>query len=450
MAPRIADDQQTRLSMGTPMKSSAGSALQSLMSKGAKSNSPSPSGSPKMQGGETGNRPKVATDQKTVVSSATQLKATSKAGALLSSLVTSPKVKAAPKEAESARPTHSDRALEEAEAKVPLLGSGDGAVGLVASTQASPTQWPASQSVEAPHSDCSRALSVAGAICLLLLVVVVAGIVFLVKPQAHPHHTQGSLRKEGHEAASTSQRPVVSTRSEAPRETKPTAKEAVIKDQDQVRDSRSSTTTSSLWGEKENERAELQRNEHIESQNSQAAEAFDKAVAPLIADIGEAKHALSEGYDCEDEKGLRANEWSSEHIEYCCVNNDVGCDALPSANCDSPEAITDWTGWTESCNECGGGRKYRYRRWRPAFRHCDAANLPRYVHFRDEEPCHEVDVNKFVLEWSHWGQCSVSCGYGYRERVREMTKLAFQCHLDGAFPLKGTVPCERPPRMHSQ
>eukprot|EP00913_Durusdinium_trenchii_P034861 g32609.t1 len=153
MAPRIADDQQTRLSMGTPMKSSAGSALQSLMSKGAKSNSPSPSGSPKMQGGETGNRPKVATDQKTVVSSATQLKATSKAGALLSSLVTSPKAdppcppgrpgevvqlgqaKAAPKEAESARPTHSDRALEEAEAKVPLLGSGDGAVGLVASTQ---------------------------------------------------------------------------------------------------------------------------------------------------------------------------------------------------------------------------------------------------------------------------------------------------------------------------
>ena len=30
-------------------------------------------------------------------------------------------------------------------------------------------------------------------------------------------------------------------------------------------------------GLEENERAELQRNEHIESQNSQAAEAFDKA-----------------------------------------------------------------------------------------------------------------------------------------------------------------------------
>ncbi|CAJ1437752.1 unnamed protein product [Effrenium voratum] len=438
MPPRVADDQQTRLT-ATPMTSSAGSALQSLMTgKGAKS-----SGAAGTLGA-AGERPKAdqktvvssapKTDQKTVVSSATHLNSTSKAGALLSSLVKpSPKSAAATGDTEAhAKPTHSDRALEEAEAKVPLLGS------------ATPDPQ-ASAGVVQPASgnDGAKLPSVIGALCILVLVAAVAAVVLLVKPQAHAH-PQG-LRSAA-QATTKNGRPVQSRHPRAPHArapAKPAPSEArSVTRPPQASSARWARSRQRIQTTQAASSSQRRRGVQMTTQAPRDTEAMAEALKPYLTDVGEAQH--SGAFDCGDTQGLRLQRWSAEHIEYCCVNEDIGCGVLPATiDCRSPNAITDWSPWSDTCNACGGGERSRARRFKPAFGKCEMSQQSRTVGFFQSEPCQEVDVESFVSQWSGWGQCSVTCDYGFRERVREMSPLAHRCRL--AFPLQETEPCSAPP-----
>jgi len=457
MPPRVADDQQTRLSMGTHMTSSAGSALQSLMSKpgGAKGTKASGGGGSQNQAagvtGSPGTAPPVAarskaTDQKTVVSSATQLNASSKAGALLSSLVQKPGGNAqgatgAPKAVEegreTAKPTHSDRALEEAEAKVPLLGSDVTAptIGIAIGTQVvdrSVSPW-------GTACDGARALSVIGAVFIVLLLAVIAGVVFLVKPhgtepsaQSLRKGTPEARREHAHDAHASMPRTTVS--SEATVDSHGHQQSLSTSVQKQI-------IAASHASPQRVTTSQPQVHEHGPSETRPKQIKHTKVVPPFSTRIGEAEHAGD--FNCNQDEVAHLRYWSAEHVEYCCVNADIGCDVLPAAGeCDSPDALTDWSSWADTCNKCGGGVKTRRRRFAADYSHCEVSPQSRRVNFLDTMPCHEASVEEFVSAWSGWGDCSVTCDDGYRERVREMTPLALECRLE--FPLRETTPCSRP------
>ncbi|OLP92348.1 Spondin-1 [Symbiodinium microadriaticum] len=447
--PGVADDQQTRLSMGTHMTSSAGSALQSLMSKpgGAKGTKGSGAGGSQNQaGGSPGTAPPMAarskaTDQKTVVSSATQLNASSKAGALLSSLVQKPGNAQASSGAatksvegrETAKPTHSDRALEEAEAKVPLLGSDVTAptIGIAIGTQVvdrGVSPW-------GTACDGARALSVIGAVFIVLLLAVIAGVVFLVKPHGTEPSTQ-QLRKGTPEA-----------RREHAHDAHASMPRTAVSSEESHRQHRISTSHPQIIAASHSQRVstsqpQVQRSEpRPKLQPKKEAKSAKVEVPPFSTRIGEAEHVGN--FNCNEDEESHLRYWSAEHVEYCCVNADIGCDVLPAAGeCDSPDALTDWSSWADTCNKCGGGVKTRRRRFAADYSHCEVSQQSRRVKFLDTMPCHEASVEEFVSAWSGWGDCSVTCDDGYRERVREMTPLALECRLE--FPLRETTPCSRP------
>lgn len=455
MAARIADDQQTRLSMGTAMQSTAGSALQSLMSKGGKS----PATSPKSGALAGASSPTKASDQRTVVSSATQLKSTSKAGALLNNLV-SPKSKAAT-EQEPVKPTHSDRAREQAEAKIPLLADPHNpSIGLAKSPEASlaPHHRPADQSVR--RCDGGRILRVVGAICILTIVGVVAGVVFLVKPKAQsPPLRKGHVDR--HSEAKRHASPVQSTEAPSTAKHKPfhTTHEAARITPAPVHTSEAPSTSghSSHTHQADAHHAHrLSTTSKKETPSTSSTsstsrrpskkeqQAFAEALQPFIA--GEAGSAVrTEGvvyFDCNDKEGLRLNQWAVEHIKYCCLKKRVGCDVVPSRGCTDPEALSDWSGWSDSCNACGGGHRDRHRRFREAFQQCEVATERRYFDLSETQRCPTVTVGDFLSTWSAWGSCSVTCGSGHRKRVRTMTPLASRCKLE--FPLEERQACTRP------
>eukprot|EP00434_Breviolum_minutum_P021917 symbB.v1.2.019346.t1/scaffold1578.1/size215304/7 len=405
------------------MQSTAGSALQSLMSKGGKSPaSPSSLASP----GHSGQTPKAA-DQKTVVSSATQLKSTSKAGALLNNLVT-PKTKAAAVNGteEPVKPTHSDRAREQAEAKIPLLGH-DPSIGMPG--QASPHRATGQSS----RCDGSRILKVVGAICILAILGAVAAVALLVKPQAtsHDHLRHHHLHKESKVEAGDKAH---STTSSAPT-THVTTSALMAATTTEVESHRTTST-------KREKQETSRRSPSIEEQHA----ALAQALHPFMRS-SEAHSEYVAHFDCGDTQGLRLNQWSAAHIKYCCLTDKIGCDVVPPIDCTDPEALSDWSSWSDSCDTCGGGQRSRHRRFRFAYKQCESAPERRSIGFVDREACQDVTMDDFVSSWSAWGHCSVTCGSGDRTRVRAMTQLATKCKLE--FPLEERKTCERPRCVHT-
>lgn len=105
-----------------------------------------------------------------------------------------------------------------------------------------------------------------------------------------------------------------------------------------------------------------------------------------------------------------------------------GCNAdIP---CPVDCTYTAWTSWGECQGECGVGRQERTRRIlsEASFGGEPCKNTIETADCSLEEPC----VDDCLLgEWGEWGQCSATCGGGYKRRHREVQEA----------PANGGAPC---------
>ena len=66
---------------------------------------------------------------------------------------------------------------------------------------------------------------------------------------------------------------------------------------------------------------------------------------------------------------------------------------------------------------CQGGKKYRYR-------NCNKLVVVKAVEV-ESQPCNNTNKCTPVCgNWTHWSECSATCGYGFKQRFRN-------CTLDG-------------------
>mmetsp|Transcript_23708 Transcript_23708/g.50644 ORF Transcript_23708/g.50644 Transcript_23708/m.50644 type:complete len:1561 (+) Transcript_23708:103-4785(+) len=86
--------------------------------------------------------------------------------------------------------------------------------------------------------------------------------------------------------------------------------------------------------------------------------------------------------------------------------------------------LSGWADWTPCSSSCGAGMQSRHRevvRERGEGGVGCSQELGETRECEDQVACGIKDC--LMTEWSNWGECSVSCGGGYRKRARELTQL---------------------------
>eukprot|EP00095_Tigriopus_kingsejongensis_P008230 snap_masked-scaffold591_size129331-processed-gene-0.4 protein:Tk08230 transcript:snap_masked-scaffold591_size129331-processed-gene-0.4-mRNA-1 annotation:"SCO-spondin" len=87
---------------------------------------------------------------------------------------------------------------------------------------------------------------------------------------------------------------------------------------------------------------------------------------------------------------------------------------------DACPAFTEWSEWTECSADCGGGTKTHVRECTQNGE--EAAQDTCLGDALEQVPCNDdVECPRWT-EWNTWGDCSVTCGEGTRQRGRECTR----------------------------
>jgi hypothetical protein len=102
----------------------------------------------------------------------------------------------------------------------------------------------------------------------------------------------------------------------------------------------------------------------------------------------------------------------------CVTSEQRSCTGV---TCDVDCAMSPWTAWTACSETCGAGLASRSR---TVDMQLEFAGKPCTGLLNDTMVCNagSCPVDCQVSQWSDWGPCSKSCGYGERERVRVVLK----------------------------
>lgn len=76
----------------------------------------------------------------------------------------------------------------------------------------------------------------------------------------------------------------------------------------------------------------------------------------------------------------------------------------------------EWTKWGKCTVSCGEGKRFRNRKCHGPYyngRNCSGV-------WSDAENCNkkQCPINGIFSNWSTWSKCSVSCGQGFKQRLR--------------------------------
>jgi len=96
-------------------------------------------------------------------------------------------------------------------------------------------------------------------------------------------------------------------------------------------------------------------------------------------------------------------------------------DSVKGADC----VFSSWSMWSDCDSQCNGGQRYRERMVNaPARQH----GKPCIGELTETEPCNEKPCTHIqdclVSVWSDWGECSPTCGQGYKVRDRHIERPA--------------------------
>ena len=118
-------------------------------------------------------------------------------------------------------------------------------------------------------------------------------------------------------------------------------------------------------------------------------------------------------------------EWENGMAERCDNDNH----SIKPVNCQ----WAPWSDWSQCSESCGNnGFQFREREIMQEAKNggmeCQGENL-------DNQPCNinkPCPINCQWASWSNWGQCSETCGYGFKTRTRGITQDAMNggeiCH----------------------
>lgn len=101
------------------------------------------------------------------------------------------------------------------------------------------------------------------------------------------------------------------------------------------------------------------------------------------------------------------------------------CNPFPCAGSEKDCIWSLWSHWSECSASCGGGARSRSRMISQESQHGGATCDPQgstELHTCHTQVCPDVDCE--WTEWSHWSTCSKSCDGGNRVRQRDVSQLA--------------------------
>merc|ERR1719289_529919 len=81
--------------------------------------------------------------------------------------------------------------------------------------------------------------------------------------------------------------------------------------------------------------------------------------------------------------------------------------------------LEEWGSWSVCTAQCAGGQKYRSRKYVEGISGKGCEDSLKEVTGCNEDPC-EADRNCEWGDWTDFGDCSVTCGGGYRSRDRHV------------------------------